>query len=107
MSRWKASGEAERANYTFFLTELCGVLGVEAPQPSANDPERDEYVFERAVTFNHPHGTTSAGRIDLYKRNMFVLEAKHGIEAEAPTLFDLLPPGSDGLRKKSVAVCGA
>lgn len=106
VTRWKASGGAERANYTSFLTELCGILGVEPPQPSANDPERDEYVFERAVTFHHPDGTTSTGRIDLYKRNAFVLEAKQGIEAEAPALFDLVPPGKDGPKRKSAAVRG-
>ena len=105
VTRWKKSGGAERANYTSFLTELCGVLDLEPPQPSANDPERDEYVFERGVT-HHPDGTTSTGRIDLYKRNMFVLEAKQGIEAKSPALFDLLPPGADGPRKKSAAVRG-
>lgn len=92
VARWKNSGGAERANYTSFLTELCDILGVESPRPSANDPERDEYVFERAVTFHHPDGTASTGRIDLYKRNAFVLEAKQGIEAEAPELFSLYPP---------------
>ena len=106
VARWKASGGAERANYTSFLTELCAVLGLEPPHPSANDPERDEYVFERAVTFHHPDNTTSTGRIDLYKRNAFVLEAKQGIEAEAPAPFDLAPPGAPSARKKSAAVRG-
>ena len=105
IARWKKSGGAERANYTSFLTELCGILGLEPPHPSTNDPERDEYVFERAVTFHHPDNTSSTGRIDLYKRNAFVLEAKQGIEAESPALFDLLPPG-DAPRKKSAAVRG-
>src|SRR6185437_12661895 len=34
------------------------------------------YVFERAVRFRHDDGTTSPGRIDLYKKGCFVLEAK-------------------------------
>jgi hypothetical protein len=80
VARWKNSGGAERANYTSFLTELCTILGVESPYPSSNDPERDEYVFERAVTFRHLTTRLRTGRIDLYKRNAFVLEAKQGIE---------------------------
>jgi len=92
VARWKASGAAERANFQPFLTELCGVLGLESPHASTNDPTRDEYVFERSVTFNHPDGSTSTGRIDLYKRHAFVLEAKQGMAAEEPALFDLTPP---------------
>jgi len=33
-------------------------------------------VFERAVRFRHDDGTTSPGRIALYKSGCFVLEAK-------------------------------
>jgi hypothetical protein len=106
IARWKNSGGAERANYTSFLTELCGVLGVEPPRPSLNDPQRDEYVFERSVTFHHPDNTTSAGRIDLYKRNAFVIEAKQGIEAEEPPPFSLSLPGTGNARRKSAAVRG-
>lgn len=29
VTRWSNSGGAKRANYQFFLSELCGVLGVE------------------------------------------------------------------------------
>lgn len=107
IARWKASAGAERANYANFLTELCGLLGIEPPMPSVNDPERDAYVFERAVTFHHPDGSSSTGRIDLYKRGAFVLEAKQGIEAEAPALFDLVPPGAPTTRRKSAPVRGS
>jgi hypothetical protein len=69
-------GAAERANYVSFLNELCDLLGVPKPDPTMKDDERDAYVYERAVTFHNPDGTTSAGRIDLYKRGCFVLEAK-------------------------------
>lgn len=107
IARWKESGGAERANYVAFLTELCSVLGIDPPQPSVNDPQRDGYVFERAVTFHHPDGSTSSGRIDLYKRGAFVLEAKQGIEAESPALFDLAPPDAPATRKRSAAVRGS
>jgi hypothetical protein len=106
IARWKGSGASERANFQPFLTELCGVLGLEPPHASTNDPTRDEYVFERSVTFHHPDGSTSTGRIDLYKRNAFVLEAKQGMAADEPARFDLTPPGGSGGKRKSAAVRG-
>lgn len=78
IERWASSGAAERANYQIFLTELCDVLEVERPEPTKPDEDDNAYVFEKAVTFHHGDGTSSAGRIDLYKRGCFVLEAKQG-----------------------------
>ncbi len=76
ISRWSGrAGGQERANYALFLTELCDVLGVARPDP-AGDPEANDYVFERVVTETARDGSTSAKRIDLYKRGCFVLEAK-------------------------------
>ena len=80
IARWQNSGGAERANYALFLTQLCDILVV--PQPDATKPDDADnaYVFERSVTFHHPDGSTSTGRIDLYKRGCYVLEAKQGVE---------------------------
>jgi hypothetical protein len=80
IDRWKNSGAAERANYQLFLTELCDLLGVPGPEPTTPDDSENAYVFERSVTFHHADGSTSTGRIDLYKRGCFVLEAKQGVE---------------------------
>ncbi len=80
IQRWHNSGAAERANYQLFLSELCDLLGVNRPDPSKPDDEENAYVFERSVTFHHPDGSTSTGRIDLYKRGHFILEAKQGVE---------------------------
>jgi len=80
IDRWKNSGAAERANYQLFLTELCDLLGVPGPEPTIPDDSENAYVFERSVTFHHADGSTSTGRIDLYKRGCFVLEAKQGVE---------------------------
>ncbi len=80
IDRWKNSGAAERANYQLFLSELCDVLGVPRPDPTKPDDDENAYVFERSVTFHHADGSTSTGRIDLYKRGHFVLEAKQGVE---------------------------
>lgn len=78
INRWAASGAAERANYQLFLSELCDLIGVARPDPTQADDARNAYVFERAVTFHNPDSTTSNGRIDLYKRDHFILEAKQG-----------------------------
>ena len=78
LRRWEASGAAERANYQLFLSELCDFIGVERPEPTRADDAENAYVFERAVTFQNGDGTTSPGRIDLYKRGCFILEAKQG-----------------------------
>ena len=74
IERWEKSGAAERANCQIFLAELCTLLEVSPPEPTTPDSRLNAYVFERDVSF--PDG--GIGRIDLYKRNAFVLEAKQG-----------------------------
>lgn len=86
IARWDGTGQAERANYISFLNELCGLLGVERPQPAQGGG--GNYRFERHVTHHEADGTTSTRRIDLYKRGCFVLEAKQGDNAPRQgTLF--------------------
>ena len=80
IARWHASGAAERANYQLFLAELCAVLDVPAPDPASPVEAENAYVFEKAVPL--PGGTT--GRIDLYRRGCFVLEAKQGSDRPEP-----------------------
>ncbi len=81
LDRWVKSAAAERANYQLFLSELCDLLAVPRPEPTLADDAQNSYVFERAVTFQNGDGTTSPGRIDLYRRGCFVLEAKQGSNA--------------------------
>lgn len=77
IARWAHASAAERANYAMFLSELADVLGVPRPDPATDDTALNAYVFERAVTFHHRGSNkTTIGRIDLYKRGCFVLEAK-------------------------------
>jgi hypothetical protein len=76
--RWEASGAAERANYQLFLSELCDLLGVQRPEPTRPDDRDNAYVFERRVVFHHGDGSSSVGRIDLYRRGHFICEAKQG-----------------------------
>jgi len=68
ISHWSAASASERANSQPFLLGLCDLLGV--PQPDRG------YFFEFPIVEQHPDGTTSNGRIDLYKRTCFVLESK-------------------------------
>jgi hypothetical protein len=105
IARWQGSGAAERANYQLFLSELCDILSVPRPDPTRPDDAGNAYVFERAVTFRHADGSTSSGRIDLYKRGCFVLEAKQGSDqdrAEQLALFQIAAKKS----KKGTAVRG-
>jgi hypothetical protein len=93
IQRWSnLEGGAERANYALYLTELCDVLGVPRPDPASAIVERNDYVFERFV--RRRDGTS--GRIDFYRRDAFVLEAKQSrqivggekfIETEQPPLL--------------------
>ncbi len=80
IKRWSASAGAERANFQGFAYELCDLLKVDRPIPSVNDADRNPYAFERAVRFRSDDGAGSFGRIDLYKRGCFVLEAKQSLQ---------------------------
>ncbi|MEG8014244.1 hypothetical protein QP165_07415 [Sphingomonas sp. 22R3R2A-7] len=81
IARWVSNeGGAERANFPLFLTELCSLLDLPQPEPAAATRHRNDYVFERAVTFHDEAGKSGHGRIDLYKRGSFVLEAKQSRE---------------------------
>jgi hypothetical protein len=76
IKRWTGQeGGQERANYALFLTELCDTLGLPHPDPAGTDRERNDYVFERVVTRHRDDGE-AIGRIDLYRKGSFVLEAK-------------------------------
>ena len=72
IAKWQGVTASELSTSQSFLSDLCRLLGVDTPHP---DAERS-YMFERPITFAHGDGSSSAGRIDLYKRGAFVLESK-------------------------------
>ncbi len=77
ISRWQGQeGGQERANYALFLTELCDLLDLPHADPASASTENNGYVFERAVREIGRDGSSSTKRIDLYKQDCFVLEAK-------------------------------
>jgi hypothetical protein len=63
ISKWAAAGSAERANKDSFLNELCDVLEVPRPNPTADDAEENSYVFERDAKLIHEDGLATIGRI--------------------------------------------
>jgi hypothetical protein len=78
LTKWQVSGAAERANAQLFVTELCGVLEVEPPQPSTPNESLNAYCFEKAI----PSASGTTNFIDCYKRGHFVLESKQGAAAD-------------------------
>ncbi|MDF2973945.1 MAG: class SAM-dependent methyltransferase, partial [Microvirga sp.] len=108
ITRWTArEGGAERANYQMFLSELCDVIGVKRPEPSGQERELNDYVFERAVRPRDSDATTAPKRIDLYKKNAFILEAKQsrlpGKDKAIPGQLKLLADEPAVLGKRSIS----
>ena len=96
IGRWEKSGGSELANFQMFANELCKLLDLSPPDASQELNEYNDYVFERRVDYKFDDGTTARRRIDLYKRDSFVLEAKQSAKrAKAkqvdPQQPDLLP----------------
>ena len=89
IARWVASSGAERANFQLFASQLCRILEVEEPEPAKEDGSLNDYTFERTVEFSHISSTRATGRIDLYKKNCFLMEAKQSREKGRPKALSL------------------
>ncbi len=72
IGKWQGVQASELSTAQSFVNDLCDLLGQPHPHPT---PEQ-AYMFERPITFLHGDGSSSAGRVDCYKRGHFVLEAK-------------------------------
>jgi hypothetical protein len=75
IQRWQGvqlSSSSELSSSQTFILELCALLDVPTPLPS----QAQDYMFERPISFAHGDGSSSAGRIDCYKRGHFVWESK-------------------------------
>src|SRR5208282_2917617 len=83
LARWDGTEQAERANYQGFLNELCAVLGVALPEPARGGG--GDYRYERSVTHHTDEGSPTTRRIDLYRRDRFILEAKQGANPDRQT----------------------
>lgn len=102
IERWHRSEGGEHRTYQMFLTQLCQLLDVEMPGVGGTD-----YGFEHGVEISN-FGVTSRGRIDLYKRGCFVLEAKQGSFKPAPDMPTIpgLPVRKTGTHGKGHGVRG-
>lgn len=75
LKKWLGkAGGAERANYQMFLGDFCRALGLPGPEPAGAGVLGD-YQYEGPVKAAVLLGK-GTGRIDLYKRDSFILEAK-------------------------------
>jgi hypothetical protein len=79
IARWANASPSERANSQLFLAELWDLPRVAHPGPSG----ANGYGFEYEVSKQVPDGSSTRGRIDLYKRGCFVLESKQFQAAKA------------------------
>lgn len=82
IEHWGQTGGSEIANTQSFINGLCHLIGVEPPHGSRADDSANDYVFERRVFQDNGDGTQSFGRIDCYRRDCFILEAKQGSEGD-------------------------
>ncbi|MFZ0436037.1 MAG: DNA methyltransferase [Chthoniobacterales bacterium] len=78
IERWSRAEASERANAQLFLSELSDLL--EVPRPS--NTHADGYTFEFPVKIPLRDGSLGDGRIDLYRRDAFVLEAKQYADSQ-------------------------
>lgn len=90
---WKHQPGSERADAQSFLNELCDLIGAERPHAARARGVPDlDYGFERPVHFRFEDGSTAPGRIDLYKKGAFVLEAKQSFKRRSGgETFEQLP----------------
>src|SRR6185437_291897 len=98
IARWTAAEQAERTNAPPFLIELCDLLGVEPPEPASGGG--GPYRFERSVTHREADERQTTRRIDLYRRDRFILEAKQG--ANAPPQRELFTPAAEASRRQAI-----
>jgi hypothetical protein len=83
IARWQGVAASELSISQSFVIDLCELLDV--PRPHATDEQ--DYMFERPVTLAHGDGSSSACRIDCYRRSAFIWESKQlqpGTAAAAP-----------------------
>ncbi|HZX79383.1 MAG TPA: hypothetical protein VFE72_00320 [Lysobacter sp.] len=49
IGKWQGVTASELSTSQSFLIDLCGLLGVDTPHPTAEQ----DYMFERPITFHH------------------------------------------------------
>lgn len=69
---------AELADFQSFARDLCDALNLPHPDPKSDAEKDGAYIFERPVASFDADGQLKSGknRIDLYRRDSFVMEGK-------------------------------
>jgi len=94
---WSKAEASERANAQPFIIGLAKLLGV--PEPS--NSHADGYSFEFPVKISVGPSIFADGRLDLYRRGCFVLEAKQFQESKPePTQLELAAEEAGFITKK-------
>lgn len=108
LKRWAKAGGAEIANFQSYVSELCAMLAVDAPLPKQAESAANDYVFERDVHDPHDGDRERNRRIDLYKRDCFVMEAKQGTGSHAavPTATEFMLLAPTAASAKGIGVRG-
>ncbi len=106
IDRVKAPGGSEMSNCQLFIEKLSQALVLPQPDIAAEQNRFNDYVYERWVDFKHADGSTNPGRIDLYRRGCFILEAKQPSKRNAPPLTSLGLEGIENQRKRGPAKPG-
>ncbi|MFC5344149.1 class I SAM-dependent DNA methyltransferase [Brevundimonas staleyi] len=76
VGEWGARmGVTEQSHAHSYLNELMAFLGVTAPRPPRRGVQAEDYRFEQGVRSEF-NGQGQPKRVDLYKRDCFVLEMK-------------------------------
>jgi hypothetical protein len=100
----KSTDGAETSNFQPFMERL--LVALDLPRPgSASQVHENDYAYERTVKFkgDDKRGT---GRIDLYKRDCFVMEAKQSRKRIKTDPRQAEMFGEDARQKSGTAVRG-
>ena len=109
IERWAPAEAAERASYQTFLTELTQLLRL-PPILTQGMEGAEAYCAEKPVKFFNAEGNYTTRRIDLYKRDCFVLEAKQGANAKPEDVSQIElfgdTPSANARRTRNAAARG-
>ena len=73
LTKWQASGGAERSNAHTFLNELCDILEVERPQHTTPDKRLNAYCFEKAI----PNASTRSLVMEIHPFLLHLFAKRH------------------------------
>ena len=90
ITKWKVAQGREDSNSNPFLNDLCHALDLPSPGPWTGDFLSSGYIYEAPVNVTDADGTHSTKKIDLYRRDCFILEAKQGTDESGEASLELV-----------------